>query len=582
MSVFRVVTLAVLAAAGAAPLGGPLGAPLLAQVPRRVLERGTTTPSAPRLMVANPYPSAGADSTIALRIGSGMRGQMKNVVDDEFQIVPDSLMGSALQQYGFAQNAALTPSMALTLAKNIQARVLLGGTMQRTKDGQYSVTARLVGVNDQAGYVLTTVQQPKQSPANFGEQIAKRFKPAIEALDNAKECVNLRTEKPDKARDAANKALKKLPNQGLAEYCLAQIAIDKKAPRAEVVKHLQAAVKGDPLSLPAWTALATQYQQAGDSANTILAFKQMLLVAPTNQKLREEAFRLFLNYGATGAARQVADEGLALDPQNADLYDLKSNACLFANDFRCAVDALEKAYAVDSTLADTLFLTKITVAAAQQPDTARLLKWSRIAVQKYPKNVTLLGQLNQAYALSGQTDSSLAVTTRLIAVDSNAVVPALAAAQALASAKRLNEATPYIEFVQQRGDPTQKQQLAVILVNAALPLLQEPQDLVGAADLARQALALADSSGKLAPSAHYILGLATFFQIPKIDPEAESQKSCELAQQEQTLLDDAETHLTAGQSAKPEAVAQYLEVVEKYKPRVSSMETAYCKEGVAQ
>src|SRR4029077_11743095 len=171
-----------------------------------------------------------------------------------------------------------------------------------------------------------------------------------------------------------------LPNNGLAEYCLSLLAQDKKASRDEVVKHLQASAKGDPLSLPVWTALASQYQAANDTANTLEAFKQMLRVAPTNQKLREELFKYFLQSGHSETALKVADEGLKLDPNNADLYDLKSNACLFLSNFKCAVDALEAMYATDSTKADTLFFTKISAAAAEgeNPDNVRLLKWSQM------------------------------------------------------------------------------------------------------------------------------------------------------------------------------------------------------------
>ena len=133
----------------------------------------------------------------------------------------------------------------------------------------------------------------------------------------------------------------------------------------------------------------------------------MLRVAPTNQKLREELFKYFLQSGHPETALEVADEGLKLDPYNADLYDLKSNACLFLSNFKCAVDALETMYATDSTKADTLFFTKISAAAAEgeQPDTARLLKWSQIGVRKYPDNPTLLGYLNKAYGMTGQVDS---------------------------------------------------------------------------------------------------------------------------------------------------------------------------------
>ena len=254
-------------------------------------------------------------------------------------------------------------------------------------------------MNDDAGNVVTVAQQPGENPQAFGKRVAEALEPMVETADEAKACIDQRTAKPDKAAEAAQKAIKAVPNHGLAHYCLALLAQDKKAARGEVVKQLQASAKGDPLSLPVWTALATQYQQANDTANTLLAFKQMLRVAPTNQKLREELFKYFLQSGHPETALEVADEGLKIDPYNADLYDLKSNACLFLSNFKCAVDALETMYATDSTKADTLFFTKISAAAAEgeQPDTARLLKWSQIGVRKYPDNPTLLGYLNKAY-----------------------------------------------------------------------------------------------------------------------------------------------------------------------------------------
>src|SRR5215210_6024729 len=407
--------------------------PLGAQgIPRGA--RTQTVTAAPRFMVANPFANAAADSANAVRIGSAAREEMKDVVGRNFTVVEQSQMNDALKQYGYPVDAILSPPLATTLAKNIQARVLMTGTMVRAGD-RLSVTARLTGVNDDAGNVVALTQGQGQSVDQFGKKLAQALEPAVKALPDAKACVDQRSSKPDKAVEAANKATKALPNHGLAEFCLAQIAMDKKAPRAEVVKHLQAATKGDPMSLPVWTALATQYQQANDTANTLVAFSQMLRVAPTNQKLREELFKYFLQSGHPETARRVADEGLKLDPYNPDLYDLKSNACLFLSDFKCAVDALETMYATDSTKADTLFFTKISAAASEgdNPDKVRLLKWSQIGIRKYPDNPTLLVYLNKAYTLNCQTDSVISVTNRIIAKDTTetGVIAALAAAQSL-------------------------------------------------------------------------------------------------------------------------------------------------------
>jgi tetratricopeptide (TPR) repeat protein len=573
MFLFRLVTLAV---AGSAVLS-----PLAAQgIPRGARTSSSTVANnSPRFMVANPFAFATADSAPAVRIGSSLRDQMKEVVGRDYQVVEQTQMNDALKQYGYPVDAILSPALATTLAKNIQARFLVNSTLNKGDGGRYTVTARLIGVNDDAGNVITLAQNPNETPDAFGKRLAAALQPAVKSLGDSKACIEQRTSKPDKAADAANKALKTLPNNGLAEYCLALLAQDKKAPREEIVKHLQASTKGDPLSLPVWTALGAQYQQANDTANTLVAFKQMLRVAPTNQKLREELFKYFLQSGHPETALEVADEGLKLDPYNADLYDLKSNACLFLSDFKCAVDALETLYATDSTKADTLFFTKISAAAGEgeKPDTARLLKWSQIGVRKYPDNPTLLGYVNKAYTLSGQTDSVISVTNRLMAKDTTDVVPALSAGKALIDAKRPKEAVPFLDFAIKHGDPQAKENAAALLYTGAAPLLQQPQDLQGAAELLRMAVGAANPTGKVGPASNYLLGLATLFQVPQIDPQAEKTKSCDLAKQEQTLLGEAETALTAGQSVNPEAVTKNLGIIKQYKPRVASMLKAYCK-----
>lgn len=572
MFLFRLVTLAV--------IGASVLSPLSAQgIPRGSRTSSSTVNSAPRFMVANPFAFAPADSAPAVTIGTALREGMKDKVGRDYQVIEQTQMNDALTQYGYPKDAILSPALAITLAKNIQARFVVNSTLNKGEGGRYTVTARLIGVSDDAGNVVTLAQNAGETPAAFGKRLADALEPAVKSLADAKGCIDQRTAKPDKAAEAAAKALKTLPNHGLAEYCLSLLAQGKKSPREEIVKHLQASAKGDPLSLPVWTALATQYQGANDTASTLVAFKQMLRVAPTNQRLREELFKYFLQSGHPETALEVADEGLKLDPYNADLYDLKSNACLFLSDFKCAVDALETLYATDSTKADTLFFTKISAAAAEgeKPDTARLLKWSQVGVRKYPDNPTLLGYLNKAYTLTGQTDSVVAVTNRLMAKDTTEVVPALSAAKSLIDAKRPKEAVPFLDFAIKHGDPQAKENAAALLYTGAAPLLQQPQDLLGAAELLRMAVGAANPAGKVQPAANYLLGLATLFQVPQIDPQAEKQKSCDLARQEETLLGEAETALTAGRPVNQEAVDKNLGIIKQYKPRVASMLKAYCK-----
>ncbi len=559
-------------------LGAALSADLCAQgIPKNTRRLGAPAAAAIRVMVANPYASATADSSASVQIAAGIRTRLGKVVGSGYTIVSDTIMNTALEQFGYPRNAILSPPNALILAKQIPGtKGIITSTLARQEGGLYTMTSRFYGVLADAGVVETHQQNAGEKLEAFGERAAEHFGPPFDAFDDAQACEDLRATKPQEAVKAAEKSLKIVPNQGLAHLCLGEIAIAEKKPRPEVIAHLTAATEGDPLSLTAWTLLAEQHEQAGDTAAVVADFKQMLLVAPGNQKLRESIFKYLLQAGKPNVAREVADEGLKQDPNNWPLYDLKSNACLFQSDFKCAIDALAQAYAVDSSRADSTFYTKIAVAAAQQPDTARLLEWSQRGLKKYPNNVELLGYAEQAYLLTGQTDSVVAVAKKLLSIDPEQIDPALAAVQSLATAGRIAEAKPLIDMVQAKGSPQQKEQLSAILANAALPALQK-QDYTAAADLARQCVTSADPKGRIIGSCQLILGLAAFQSAATMDAETEKSKSCDMAKKEDALVSEAEVALNAAKTTRPDAVEKPLAAVPQFKARTSSMIKSYCK-----
>jgi hypothetical protein len=171
------------------------------------------------------------------------------------------------------------------------------------------------------------------------------------------------------------------------------------------------------------------------------------------------------------------------------------------------------------------------------------------------------------------------VAQRHLQIDTTNVAPALLVINELAKQNRVPDATPLIEVVTQRGTPDDKESVAIVLVNAAFKLLQEPQDLVRAAELSRQARGMVDSttSTRAWPNASYSLGLATVIQVSKMDPETERQKSCDMARQEETLVLESVGALTAGRSVNATQVDQYLGYLNSLKPRTASMIKAYCR-----
>ncbi|MEO8226089.1 MAG: hypothetical protein ABI637_01600 [Gemmatimonadota bacterium] len=584
MTVLRFVTLAALTAVIASPAAAQ-GIPSRGRIGSGPVANRTG------VMVANPYVFSTADSAPAVLAGAGMRKRLEKTSSSDYSVVPDTIMNSALVQFGFWKDAILSPLRARTLAKNIPgARIVITSTLNRGANG-HALVARLTGTNDDVGNLVRVTQPAGQPLDQLGAAAADALQPALRSLTDARGCMDQRIANKGKAAESANRALKVLPTNGLAHYCLALIADSNKA-QPEKIQQLESAVAGDSLSVVALQQLAAAYQTRGDTARAVATLQQILRAAPTDQEIRQRAFRYFLSSGNTDAAIQVADEGLRLDSTNWDLRDLKSNACLFAAKYKCAVDVLAEAYQMDPTRADTLFFAKIGAAAEQRladtlppatsADTATYVKWAMTASQRYPNNITLLQNLNKAYSYSGKVDSSVAVTKRLLAADSTNVTPALAAAQALINAKRIPEAQPFIDFALRRAavlpDSAEiREKTAGLLTTAALPLLQaQPGQFKAAADLLRVAIKSAPKASFM-PTANYLFGLATFYQVPDIDKQAVAQKSCELSRQEDALLREAEVAFTSGKAAKPEDSEAKLKIIGQYKPHSASLLKAYCK-----
>jgi tetratricopeptide (TPR) repeat protein len=507
---------------------------------------------------------------------------MDKVVNGQFRVVTRTEMNDALKQFGYPLDAILGQLPLRAFAQSLNARALIVSTISKDAGGKYSVTSRLAGLNDDAGNVVTLSQAAGQAPGDLGGKVAEGFMTAIKAWPDARACVDLSKSAPEKATVSAKKALAAMPANGLANFCLGGIVLGrgKKADSAQAMTYFQAAVKGDPLSLPAWSNLAAGYEAAADTARTIDALKQMLLIAPTNQPLRELAFKKFLGYGRPEVAQQVADDGLKLDPNNVDLLELRANALAFREDYAGALGDLEQIVALDSSRADSSFFVKYLVFASQRPDTTRLVKWSSAAITKFPQNLTLLKQVVGAYAQLGLSDSLLGALNSLVVMDTTSAVGfALQQAKALQDVKNYKGSDPFVALVARYGDAQAKDGAAAFMLQGVTPMLQPPQNWQGLADSTRAIIKLANPTGKVAPIASHFLGLALVNLIAVTDKQAESQKSCDLAKQIESMTGEAESAFSAAQSyaAQQQARDQMLRYISGLKQRTASMLRVYCK-----
>src|SRR5574337_44835 len=255
MTLRRAAGLALLGLVAAAPLSGQ-GIPRNGRIGRPMVQ---TT----RILVAVPFVFAASDSAIAVGVGRAMRQRMQRIAPGDYSVISDSMMNAALAQYGYAPDAILTAFLARRLASQIAGRVVVTSQMARLSGDGFTMQARLSGTTDDVGNTIR-VSQGTRTPIAMGEAAIDALKPALETLEDARACMSDRISKPAKARESAEKALKDLPTNGLAHYCLALLAPDANTRVAE----LERAVAGDSLSLVALKDLAAEYEKRADTTRT--------------------------------------------------------------------------------------------------------------------------------------------------------------------------------------------------------------------------------------------------------------------------------------------------------------------------
>ena len=543
-------------------------------IPRGATFRGESRGAAPatKVFVGNPYvafPSL-ADSTAAVIVGNALRDRLDGRIGTELLVIQRQEMNTDLMTYGYSPNAILTLGSAISLGKQMSARIFVTSVMTKTSNGGWSLVIRVSGLNEDAGQVVRATSEAAQPLPDFGTKGANLVIPVILAHKDAKACVDLAGTKPDKAVEAANKALKAIPNYGLAEYCLATMALTKDEKGAEAAQHFENAVKGDPASLLAWSQLAIIHQKQNDSAKTVLDYQSMLREDPTNAALAKEAVKVFKTYHRPDALKELVAEQKKIDPTNTDWYELAATGCVQDNDYRCALSEMEQIWVLDSSRADKNYFNMIIFIAKEKPDTHAYVKYAKLGETKFPTDVDIGGELAQAYVMDEQPDSAVAVTNRLIALDApGQLANVLMVVKALVDGNRTEKILPFTNYFRKFGDEDAKFKFAGLGFTGQQAMYQAfAKDTTTPPAAYGRVVAIGDSllgagttRTTVTEPINLFIGLAAYQQIFPLQQQLQAQKTCDLARQYDALLAKAEPALTLvsnGSNAQLSGIAKPL------------------------
>jgi tetratricopeptide (TPR) repeat protein len=453
-----------------------------------------------RLLIL-PFMAASADSATSIALADAVRDRVNALVKSKVMVVPKAKLCEALGQSGFPCNGLLDDQQARQLARFLQVHAYVTGSF--VKNGN-ALTADVqmidIGSSGIAGRFTATNGNPGTAAA-LAEEIAQKIATTVRLSEQIRACNEDRKKGQfARARADAQKALALDPNSPAAWLCIATIYEAQRMPVDSIISASLHALQGDSLNASALENLARAYQQKGDSLKALEAFIRQLQGEPRNTQKRLAIAQQLRQMKQYDRAIQLLDEGLKVQPGDAQLLEMKLTICTEASNFRCALEVWSAKFEHDTTThGDSTFLKPAIGAAQQVSDTQALLRFTEAAVRRFPTNPVYIRARAGAFELAGKTDSALVYYRKALAIDPNDVATSLQIAKTLidaavwdtaainrvpksdtatlnrmrmAFAQKVDSAKPYLRPGLSSPDSTQRLAASVIMLTAGSKLAQ--------------------------------------------------------------------------------------------------------------
>ena len=285
------------------------------------------------------------------------------------------------------------------------------------------------------------------------------------------------------------------PNHGLAEYCLAEISLARKAP----VNRSSSTSRTPPRATVSASTPGRHWpcSTANDSTNTVkTSTGDATGRHPPTSRCGEQVFRYFLNHDqpldAANGCRTRARHRLPAMPSSGPHEQRLSLPGRQRRRFTVRSKRWIRSSRSTRPGPTALFITKaIYAAAATQPRHGPVRSVGQLSASRsIPTNGAMLAHRVTAYASRVRTDSRRGGHAEADAVDSTDLTPVVRALKAIPkrnAGKRRGVRSGYVDRL---GGPRGQTELRpVILAHGALPLLQQTtQNLRLAAEMARKAV----------------------------------------------------------------------------------------------
>jgi tetratricopeptide (TPR) repeat protein len=375
--------------------------------------------------------SRAEDSVTSIRVMDAARDRLAQLARYKVVVVPKAKLCEALQASGFPCDGLFDDQQARQLARFLRVQAYTSGALAESGAG---ARVRVVDIGSSGFATSFTVRNGTGgTPQALAESIAVRLNGVVRAGESARECTSQRQRGQfARALQAAQKALAADPSAVSAHLCMILVYEAQRLPPDSLVAVADRVLRIDSLNASAWDTRRGVGQQKSDTAMWIGALQQLVRIEPFNtQRILGTATLLFQMKNYEGA-RAILDQGLAANPGDQAMIELRTRVCIEGALWRCALDGLTAAAEHDTMLPhDTTWIRTLIGAAQQIPDTQALLRWTRVATANFSGVAAFWKARGQAYEWVAQGDSALIMYIQAVALNPADIAGGLLIAKAM-------------------------------------------------------------------------------------------------------------------------------------------------------
>lgn len=373
------------------------------------------------------------DSAASVKTTDLARERLATLARYKIVVVPKAKLCEALQASGFGCDGLLDDQQARQLARFLRVSAYTTGRLE--PDGNaLAARMRVIDISSSGLASSFTVSNPTTTtPETLAEAVAQRLNVLVRAAESARECTTLRQRgNLPRAVQAAQKSLAADPGAVGAHLCLILVYEAQRQPPDSLLAVANRVLAIDSLNATAWDTRRAVAQQKNDTTMWIGALQRLVAIEPYNIGRLLGTAQLLYQMKRYEDAVVVLDRGLAANPGDQAMIELRTRTCIDGAMWRCALGGLTMAAEQDTTLPHDTAWVRVAIGAAQQiPDTQGYVYWTGVAVRHFPGDYTFWKTHGSALDLAGKPDSAIVAYTRALAINPNDIATGLLVAKSI-------------------------------------------------------------------------------------------------------------------------------------------------------